>query len=131
VPQQLDQIPPPEDLPENQEADLDIDLGAELGFLAYRAKLNEVEDLEHELKAKRFMLTMRTVFALLLFGLTLGWLGFIGWVVWLSGLGWAFKRPFLLSDPVLIALITTTTLNVLGLFYGVTQWLFPKLNKDK
>jgi hypothetical protein len=36
-----------------------------------------------------------------------------------------FGIDFELSDAVLIALITTTTVNVLGLFYIVARWLFP------
>lgn len=30
-----------------------------------------------------------------------------------------------LSDAVLIAILTTTTANVLGIFYIVTHWLYP------
>lgn len=77
------------------------------------------------------MLTMRKVFASLLFALSLGWLIFIGKVVWVSGKGFTGGDPFKLSDAVLIALITTTTVNVLGLFFAVTRWLFPNLNSEK
>jgi hypothetical protein len=38
------------------------------------------------------------------------------------------RRVFILSDGVLIALITTTTANVFGFFYVVVNYLF---NKDK
>ena len=37
-------------------------------------------------------------------------------------------RP--VSDAVIIALITTTTINVLGLFYIVARWLFPQKNSN-
>ena len=37
---------------------------------------------------------------------------------------WSMK--FQLSDPVLIAFIGTTTVNVIALFLAVTAWLFPK-----
>jgi hypothetical protein len=35
-----------------------------------------------------------------------------------------------LSDAVLVALLTTTTVNVLGLLYFVASYLFPKLKPD-
>jgi hypothetical protein len=38
------------------------------------------------------------------------------------------RKVFILSDGVLIALITTTTANVFGFFYVVVNYLF---NKDK
>lgn len=40
---------------------------------------------------------------------------------------------FHVSDPIIIALITTTTVNVLGLGYIVANYLFPKplSNKDE
>lgn len=126
---QLDQIPPPEDVLENKDADVDIDYGAELGFLAYRTKELEVASQAHELEVKVFMLGMRKLFAVLLFALCLGWLVFIGIVVWAAGKRFTGCHVFELSDPVLIALITTTTLNVLGLFFAVTRWLFPDLRK--
>lgn len=39
---------------------------------------------------------------------------------------WKTKIGFRLSDPVLLALIGGTTANVLGLFFFVVQYLFPK-----
>lgn len=39
---------------------------------------------------------------------------------------------FELSEKVLIALITSTTANVLGLFYVVAKWLYPSpINKER
>lgn len=53
-------------------------------------------------------------------------------VAWLSGLalilmwaGWKYK-DFVLDDKILLALIGGTTLNVLGIFTIVTNFLFPK-----
>jgi hypothetical protein len=48
------------------------------------------------------------------------WLLAIGVFLFLAGLG-----KLKVADSVLIALITTTTANVLGLFYIVARWLFP------
>ena len=73
------------------------------------------------------MFDMRKKYALALFCLCVAWLIFIGFIIWSAGRAWIFDAAFKLSDAVLIALITTTTLNVLGLFLGVTLWLFPRI----
>lgn len=128
MPQPLDQIPPPSEEILTQPVINEPDYGVSLEELELRTRLNAVEDLEHELEAKRFMLEMRKKYAKALFCLCVIWLIFIGGVICLAGLGGIYGLSFKLSDSVLIALITTTTLNVLGLFLGVTLWLFPKLD---
>lgn len=65
-------------------------------------------------------LSMRETYASRIFKLSAWWLGFIGVVLLLAGAG-----KLKLADSVQIALITTTTVNVLGLFYIVARWLFP------
>lgn len=45
-----------------------------------------------------------------------------------KGLLKKFVAPKPISYAVMIALITTTTINVLGLFYIVARWLFPQKN---
>lgn len=58
-----------------------------------------------------------------LYWLMVGWMGAVYAVIVLSGLtAWGFK----LSDAVLIALITGTTANVIGLFVIVARYLFSK-----
>ncbi|MBA4028091.1 MAG: hypothetical protein C0475_02940 [Planctomyces sp.] len=58
-----------------------------------------------------------------LYWLMVGWMGAVYAVIVLSGLtAWGFK----LSDAVLIALITGTTANVIGLFVIVARYLFAK-----
>ena len=71
---------------------------------------------------------LRKKFAWALFWLTVGWLIAIYFAVFLVGFGGVWKFSFTLSDKVLIALITSTTINVLGLFTIVIRNLFP--NKD-
>ena len=66
------------------------------------------------------MLWQRKVYAVLLFLLSTAWLIFIAVFLWEAG-----KERLKVSDPIQIALITTTTINVLGLFYIVARWLFP------
>ena len=57
-----------------------------------------------------------------IFKLVCAWLACVVACVVLSGFGlWGFK----LSDSVLIAFITSTTVNVVGLFVLVAKWMFP------
>jgi hypothetical protein len=109
-----------------------IDLSKELSsfvyhthVLEYREKLAGVKTREHELTTERQMLGLRKKYATGLFLLMIVWLVFIGKVVASSGTGKWCGHAFNLSDGVVIALITTTTVNVLGLFYIVAKWLFP------
>jgi hypothetical protein len=87
----------------------------------------EIGQLKQTVKDERTMLKQRKRYASRLFDLSCYWLLFIG-----ASLLFAGKEELKVSDPVLIALITTTTLNVLGLFYIVARWLFPnKYNTEK
>lgn len=58
-----------------------------------------------------------------LLGTIWAWLGFVAAVVLSAGFGW---WQFQLSNPVLIALLTTSTAIVLGIFAIAAKWLFPK-----
>lgn len=65
---------------------------------------------------------LRLSYANRLFWLVCAWLACVVFAVELTG----FKTlGFTLSDPILIAFITTTTINVVGLFFVVAKWLFP------
>lgn len=61
-----------------------------------------------------------------------GYLAFIGVLIFIAGLKgthiytWGIQFKFGLSDKVLITLLVTTTANILGLMYIVTNHLFPK-----
>lgn len=46
-------------------------------------------------------------------------------VIMLSGFEGFCRYKFSLSDTVLSVFITTTTINVIGVFYIVAKWLFP------
>jgi hypothetical protein len=81
----------------------------------------EIERLRTELNSLKNDITARQIYAGLTYLLVILWLGLIIWIIIATGSGW-----YRLSDTVLVALITTTTLNVLGLFLVVTQYLFPK-----
>ncbi|HJP94430.1 MAG TPA: hypothetical protein VJ875_20890 [Pyrinomonadaceae bacterium] len=56
-----------------------------------------------------------------LFILTVAWLVTVIVIVWRAAEG----TPFYLSDNVLVALITSTTVNVIGIFVIAARWLFP------
>jgi hypothetical protein len=116
-PEWVEQLPSPPVEEPNLSEDLDK--------LKYRERLTRVESLEHELTAERQLLGLRKGYATALFILMSVWLIFIGMVLVSSGTGIWCGRQFHLSDAVVVALITTTTINVLGLFYIVAKWLFP------
>ena len=67
----------------------------------------------------------RKKYALRIFVLICAWIGLLFAVLALeavgSPMGW-----FHLNDPILLALIGGTTANVLGIFYIVTRYLFPR-----
>ena len=60
-----------------------------------------------------------------LFFMVVGWLIFAAATVIFAGM-----RLLITSDPVLIALVTTTTATVLGIFIIVAKWLFPSPYKS-
>jgi hypothetical protein len=61
------------------------------------------------------------LFVPLLFLVVLGWLGFCAYFLWWG----AFHRAeFGLSDNVLVAMITSTTATVIGLFHYAARWMF-------
>lgn len=60
------------------------------------------------------------------FGLTVFWITLVIIIVFFSGFTWNKERILIISDNVLIALITTTTVNVFGFFVLVMQFLFNK-----
>src|SRR5687767_4336801 len=94
------------------------------------ANENEVEkrDMEEEFSRAQLKRLLddnkaRKSFSQWIFAITVLWM-FIVLVIVVQ----CSRGIFLLSDGVLIALITTTTANVFGFFYVVVNYLF---NKDK
>ncbi|MCX8519522.1 MAG: hypothetical protein ORN21_05260 [Methylophilaceae bacterium] len=82
---------------------------------------HELERAIQELEESKEIRKMRIAYASKIFWLILFWLIIVMSSVLLSG---SHLRGFTLSDSVLIAFMTTTTVNVLGLFYIVAKWLF-------
>lgn len=83
----------------------------------------EYRMLEEDLKKVTQDRQSRLRITYLLSGLTIAWLGFIIMFVWIEG-GHVSRGNDFLTDPVLMALIGSTTLNVLGLFHFVLRYLF-------
>jgi len=110
-----------------QEEDTQPDLGLDLA----EHKLQfEVQKLQHEVDSLKQRLQesidthkLRLNYANKVFLLVLFWLLCVITSVFLAGI-----KPlgFVLSDNVLIAFITSTTLNVVGLFAIVAKWMFPQ-----
>jgi hypothetical protein len=98
-------------------------LGEDLSIFQRKERETALQKKEHELEVERVMLKQRKRYAFLLFGLSAVWLLFIGMFLVLAGM-----EKLKVADSVLIALISTTTANVLGLFYIVARWLFPNRN---
>ena len=79
------------------------------------------ERLEDENERLRDVHELRKEYIPKLFGLTCVWLVVVAVFLWKVAGG----RDFYLYDNVLIALITSTTINVIGIFLIAARWLFP------
>lgn len=85
----------------------------------------ELEALKQQVQESADTHKLRLSYAKRLFWLVCSWLACVVIAVGFSGF---HVFGFLLSDSVLIAFITTTTVNVVGLFFVVAKWLFPSKN---
>ena len=77
---------------------------------------------EAELKGFLQDIAERKKYAFYCFVLACLWLALVTTILLAQGFSW---HAFKLSDSVLLALLGTTTVNVLGLFFVVTKYLFP------
>jgi len=99
--------------------DLEIDLGEHK--LQY-----EVDSLRQQLQESVDTHKLRIGYANKIFWLVCIWLAFVVAGVFLEGFP---LSGFSLSDKVLIAFITSTTISVLGLFAIVAKWMFQQNGK--
>lgn len=84
--------------------------------------LTELKALQQQYKETVDTHELRVEYTGKIFILVCCWLGFVIGFIVLSG----FKvYDFKLSDSVLIAFITSTTINVVGLFIVVAKWMYP------
>lgn len=109
------EIPAPSSPEEEALPDLSLDL--EEHRLSF-----QIECLDQDLKALKDTHGLRVSYTGRIFWLVVAWLACV--VVCVMFSGFRFKG-FQLSDSVLIAFITSTTVNVVGLFVLVAKWMFP------
>ncbi|HLL72319.1 MAG TPA: hypothetical protein VK363_12835 [Pyrinomonadaceae bacterium] len=86
----------------------------------------KVEQIYQTLKTNLDVHGLRIEYLTKLFRLIVGWLIVVICFVTASSLKW-----IVLSDSVLIAFITSTTVSVLGLFMLAAKWLFNAPHKDE
>jgi hypothetical protein len=93
----------------------------------------EEDDLEKEharaiLRGVKQDIEERKKYAKCFFILACFWLAAITVLLLLQGFGsfWFGLMPFKVADTVLLAVIGSTTVNVLGILYVVANYLFPK-----
>lgn len=86
----------------------------------------ENQRIEAELEDFRQNTKSRKAFAWGLFVVVCVWLAAVLIIVFLQGFEGTVCARFKLETAVLVTLLTTTTLNVFGLFAIVTRYLFPK-----
>ena len=106
---------PPPLPPEEPVPDLNLDL--EEHRLAF-----QLDCLNQDLKALKETHGLRLSYTGRIFWLVVAWLACVVICVLFSGFRF---RGFQLSDSVLVAFITSTTVNVVGLFVLVAKWMFP------
>jgi len=99
-------------------------------WFAAEAKRLELEKLRAELESNKQDTKLRGQFTKRIFLLILVWLSTVLGIVIFQ----AFKvtisaHSFFLSDKILLALIGSTTANVLGVFVIVVHYLFPESRK--
>lgn len=92
----------------------------------------EIEEIRSSRSRNSDIHWARIIGLALLFILVVCWLATICVFLYLSGRQYDnCKTTFLqLSDPVVIALIGSTTVNVIGLFYLAAKWLYPNSEKS-
>ena len=84
--------------------------------------------LKQELKEAQDTHKLRLGYTGKIFWLVVAWLVCVLAAVLMSGFS---VGGFSLSDKVIITFITSTTINVVGLFLVVAKWMFPSSRRDK
>ncbi len=104
--------------------DTEIDEKQSLEIDRLTEEVNELKSVHGRTKIIHFV---RLIGLALLFALVVAWLSFILYFIYLSGLRHPdTSLPVLaISDVVICALIGSTTVNVIGLFYIAAKWLYP------
>lgn len=86
----------------------------------------EIDELTAKVASLKQDIKLRKMFAWAGYWMNIGWLVAILVILFLAGFHrWFFTLP----DSVLLALIGTTTTNVLGVLYIIMRYLFPETPK--
>lgn len=99
--------------------DLDPDPSLSLEDLKQK---HDIELLKQELEELKDTHTLRLKFAKSIFWVVVLWLLFVSIILVMEGF-WLWD--FSLSDAILITILTTTSINIIGLLVIVAKWLFP------
>lgn len=94
--------------------------------LEYNKRVAEYNRLNEEVESIKQDREERKVYAGKTFNLLCVYMVCVGVLLLMSGYSESENAKFHLSDPVLLAILGTTTTNVLGIFYFVANYLFPK-----
>ena len=88
----------------------------------------DTQRLQAELAGLRQDTAERKRYASRFYYLSCAWIVIITLILLLQGFGsfWFGKCPFKLSEAVVLAVIGSTTANVLGILFVVANYLFPK-----
>lgn len=97
--------------------------------LEYNKRVAEYNRLNEEVESIKQDREERKVYAGKTFNLLCVYMVCVGVLLLMSGYSESENAKFHLSDPVLLAILGTTTTNVLGIFYFVANYLFPKRHK--
>jgi len=106
---------------QDEEPETEIDQPDDLRKYQIEKLALDNKRLEDENERLRDVHELRKEYIPKLFGLTCVWLIVVTAFLWKAAGG----RDFYLYDNVLIALITSTTINVIGMFLIAARWLFP------
>ena len=97
--------------------------------IEHNKRLEEYNRFKEETEGIKQDREERKVYAGKTFNLLCVYMVCVGILLLISGYSEPENAKFHLSDPVLIAILGTTTTNVLGIFYFVANYLFPKRHK--
>ena len=98
----------------------------ETSTLEYSKQITEYKKLIEEVESIKQDREERKVYASKTFDFLCVYMMCVGLLLFMSG---STTASLQLSDSVLIVILGTTTTNVLGIFYFVANYLFPKRNR--
>jgi hypothetical protein len=107
------------------------DLKTRLEELTYELQRAKIKLAKAGVRSLKQDIEERKIFARWIFALICVWVVGLFVLLILQGFEGSHIRLFKLSDPVLLAIVGSTTVNVLGLFYIVAHYLFPAPEKNR